>query len=152
MLLFADEVAQQTANASLIVSLGTVVVLPLVTMLITKWAEARKQNSELGAAKAKIDSDAMLAKAKIDTEAMLAKAKIDLDSKLSLLAAQHDECVTKNQAIETKLDECERQHFISSAEREKLKEESEENRRRIEKFEDFMEKHEARRQAAVENL
>lgn len=144
MLLFADEAvsnATVTANTALVMSVCTIVVVPLITLFIQKFFEGRRLNEE-----------ATLARAKVEAEAGIARAKLELDSKMSLLASQHQECLDNNAAIETKLEECERQHFVSAAEREKLKEESEENRRRIEKFEEFMAKHEARRQAAAENL
>ncbi len=155
MMLFADEAVAQantTANTSLVFSICSFVLVPLVTLWLNKFFENRKQDSEATTTKARIDGDAVVARAKVESEAAIAKAKLELDSKLLVLTAQHNDCVKNHMDVERKLDECEKQHFVSLAERQKLKEVSEDNRIKIEKFEEFMAKHEARRLAAAENI
>lgn len=141
MLLFADELAAQaqaTASTSLLISVCTIVIAPTLALIVSKWADGRNS-------KAKLDAEAMVARAKIETEASLARAKLDLDSKLLVLTSQHTECVKNHADVERKLDECEKQHLISSDERAEMN-------RKIEKFQEFMAKREARDRAAAENL
>lgn len=142
MILFADEAvevanATTTATSALIISICTLVVVPMVTLFIQKWADGRKQSSEAATAKAKLDADAVVARATIESEASIARAKLELDSKLTLISSQHQECMENHAKVEAKLDECEKQHITSAEDRAEMN-------RKIEKFEAYIQKREER--------
>lgn len=119
-MLLADEAIAQattTANTSLALSVCTIVVVPVLTLFITKMSERWKQSSELAAAKAKLDADAVIARAKIEAEASVAKATIELQSKVSLLEQKHEDCLTNHAQVEKKLEACVKQHESSEQDR-----------------------------------
>ena len=156
-MIFADEAttaavtsANSTATSALVISICTIVIVPITSLLSNKASDGWKQTTEAESikekrdaevleAKAKIDADVVLAKAKLEADATIAKAKMELDSKLLTLTSQHAECQKDHlelkadyAEVKTKLEECEKQHLISAEDRVRMQ-------GQIDKFSAFME-------------
>lgn len=122
-MLFAEEVvaaAAATANTSLVLSVCTILLVPVITLLVNKWAENRKQLSEVASVKARLEADAVIARAKIEAEASVARAKLELDSKLEVLASNHAQCEENTARIQAELEHCMEAHAQSDADRSKI--------------------------------
>ena len=124
-MLFADEAvvaatAATTANTSLILSVCTILLVPVITLIVNKWAESRKQRTDADAARARFEADAVIARAKIEAEASVARAKLEFDSKLEVLATNHAQCEEQARQITTELEHCREAHATSESDRSKI--------------------------------
>lgn len=147
---FADEptlkAASDVANTSLVVSLCTLVVVPLVTMLVQKYFENKRH-----------DAESMLAKAKLEADAAVQKAKLELDSELLVIKEQHAECTENTRRVQHKLEECEKQHQYSAQQHEEsaqhraaLESKTLKLEEELKRFEDVFARSAARGQAQAE--